>query len=60
MKARTDADWEAINDAQALARAEIIRADKKRLKNAISWAKKLVKEERAEYEAMRKIIPDGS
>lgn len=52
---RTDEDWQAINDAETLARAQLIQGDKKRLAAAIAWAKELAKEENQELEAMNKI-----
>jgi len=55
MHQRTEADWEAIWDAQTLASAEVIKGDAERLKAAKAWAKKLVEEETAEAEAMKKV-----
>lgn len=52
---RTDKDWDAIWDAETLARAEIIKGDADRLKAATAWAKKLVEEEKAEADAMGKV-----
>ena len=52
---RTDADWEAIWDAETLARAEVIKADSTRLAAAQKWAKKLVEEEKAEATAMQTV-----
>ena len=52
---RSDKDWEAIGDANTLARAELIKNSPERLKSAQAWAKKLVEEEKAEAEAMSKV-----
>lgn len=52
---RTDKDWQAVSDAEALARAEIIKADPARLKIAIEWAKELSRIEQEESVAMTKI-----
>lgn len=49
---RTEKDWDAIWDAETLARAEVIKSDPTRMKAAIAWAKKLVEEEEAEADAM--------
>lgn len=52
---RTDKDWDAIYDAETLARAEMIKGDANRLKSAIAWAKKLKDEEANEADAMAKV-----
>ena len=52
---RSDADWEAIHDANTLSRAELVKGDPKRLKAATAWAKKLVEQEKAEAAAMNKV-----
>lgn len=52
---RTEKDWEAIWDAETLARAELIKSTPARLKAATAWAKKLVDEEKAEAEAMQTV-----
>ena len=49
---RTEKDWDAIWDAETLARAEVIKSDAARMKAAIAWAKKLKDEEEAEADAM--------
>lgn len=49
---RTEKDWDAIWDAETLARAEVIKGDATRMKAAIAWAKKLKDEEEAEADAM--------
>ena len=51
----TDAQWQAYWDAQTLANAEIIKGDDKRLEAAKEAAKKAVKEEKAEADAMQKV-----
>lgn len=55
MHERTDADWDAISDANSLARAFIINSDPKRLKAAKAWAKKLAEEEKIEADAMKTV-----
>lgn len=52
---RTDKDWEAIWDAETLARAELIKGDETRLAAAQKWAKELAEEEKAETAAMQKV-----
>lgn len=52
---RTEKDWDAIWDAETLARAEVIKSDTTRMKAAIAWAKKLVEEEEAEADAMGRV-----
>ncbi len=52
---RTEAEWDAIWDAQSLARAEQIKADASRLSKAQLWAAVLLEEEKAETDAMAKV-----
>lgn len=52
---RTEAEWEAIYDAESLARAEQIKADPDRLAAATTWAKVLLSKEKAETVAMEKV-----
>lgn len=53
--ARSDEDWSAIYDAETLMRAEVIKVDSTRLKNAVAWAKELSKEEQVEASAMKTV-----
>lgn len=55
----TDADWSATFDAEALARAEMIKADPSRYKKAIAMAEKLVEEKDDQAEAMEKVVKDA-
>lgn len=48
-------DWEKRDDARTLARAEEIKADKGRYRDAINAAKILAKENEAEMQAILKI-----
>ena len=52
---RTDKDWEAIWDAETLARAELIKGNPTRLKAATKWAKVLAEEEKEETKAMQNV-----
>lgn len=51
----TEADWQAQDDARALAQAEEIKADKPRLDKAQQAAKKMADEEAERAKAMRKV-----
>lgn len=55
---KTDAEWQAHDDAHALIRAEVIKADAKRLKAAKAAAAKILKERAAEQKAMAKVAAD--
>ena len=52
---KTEADWQAEDDAQTLARAEQIKEDKARLTAAQQAAKRLLKEEEERTRGMRKV-----
>lgn len=51
----SDDQWQAQNDAETLARAAEIKADKKRMAKASQAAKKLVDEAAARAKAMKQI-----
>lgn len=55
MMTKSDAQWEAQNDAETLARAAEIKADKKRMAAASSAAKKMVDEAAMRAKAMKRI-----
>jgi hypothetical protein len=50
-----DKDWEARSDAHTLAHAKEIMADEKRLKAAISAAKKMADELEAEHRHIKEV-----
>ena len=52
---RTDEEYDAIWDAQTLARAEEIKTDTERFNKAVLWANVLLIEEKEETEALRKV-----
>lgn len=52
---KTDAEWEAQGDAETLARAAEIQADKKRLKRAAKAAKSMVSDAQTRAKAMKRI-----
>ncbi|MFZ0931234.1 MAG: hypothetical protein WAN11_21690 [Syntrophobacteraceae bacterium] len=52
---KTDKDWEAEIDAHTLARAKEIMADEKRLKAAISAAKRLADELEEEHKHIKEV-----
>jgi hypothetical protein len=54
-KIRSEADWEAENDANTIARAAEIQADKKRLMRAAKAAKRLQDEAKAKAKGMAKL-----
>lgn len=49
---KTDADWEAENDARTLMEANIIMKDEERMKKAQEAAERLAKEKKEEAESM--------
>lgn len=55
----TEAEWQARDDANTLARAEAIKADQKRLEAAQGQAKKMLEESKKETAAMAKIARNG-
>lgn len=52
---KTDKEWQAHDDAQTLARAEVIKNDKSRLASAQTAAAQIAKREREEANAMQKV-----
>jgi len=52
---KTDAEWQAEEDARSLARAEEIKADESRLSKAQDAAKVMADEEAEKAKAMRKV-----
>jgi membrane protein involved in colicin uptake len=55
MREKTEAEWQAEDDARSLAQAEEIKADKARLDKAQSAAKRMADEEAERAKAMRKV-----
>lgn len=51
----TEAEWQAEDDARALAQAEEIKTDRTRLQKAQDAAKKMADEETERARAMRKV-----
>jgi hypothetical protein len=51
----TEAEWQAEDDARALAQAEEIKSDKPRMDKARDAAKKMADEEAERARAMRKV-----
>jgi len=54
-KQKSEEYWKAENDARTLVDAEAIKADEPRMKKAQAAAKKMLDEEQARAEAMKKI-----
>ena len=52
---KSEKEWQAWDDAQALARAKMIEADKDRYESAKAAARKIVEEKKEETDAMRKV-----
>ena len=52
---KTEADWQAEDDAYALKQAEMIRKDLPRFSKAIAAAKKMAEEKAKEKEALDKV-----
>lgn len=52
---KSEQDYQAQWDAQALVQAEVIKADPVRLKLAKAWAELVVSKEKAEAEAYAKL-----
>lgn len=52
---KTEAEWQAEDDARTLAQAEVIKQDKARLEKAQSAAEKIAAEERERAKAMAKV-----
>ncbi|MDB4278440.1 hypothetical protein N9917_02420 [Deltaproteobacteria bacterium] len=59
MKAMTDKQWEAQDDARTLARAEKIKASPKKMKAAQAQAKKMVAEEKKELQGLQRVAGVG-
>ena len=55
----SDAEWRAQSDAETLARAAEIKADKARMAKASAAAKKMVDEAAARAKAMKQIAKSG-
>ena len=55
----SDAEYQASSDYDALVRAEVVRADSKRLKAAQAWGKKVVKARMAEGKAAEAVLGKG-
>lgn len=55
MRAVMDRNWESMDDARTLARADEIRKDKARLARAVNAAKEMARDKENELVAMRKI-----
>jgi hypothetical protein len=53
-------DWEAEQDARALARAESVKGDPERLKRAQAWAAKQLDESKAKKVEAEKLIELGN
>jgi len=54
-KQKSEEDWKAESDARTLVDAEAIKVDEPRMKKAQAAAKKMLDEEQARAEAMKKI-----
>jgi hypothetical protein len=55
IREKTEAEWQAEDDARSLAQAEEIKADKPRLDKAQDAAKRMADEEAERAKAMRKV-----
>ena len=55
MKHKTDAQWEAETDAQTLANAAVIKADKGKFARAKKAAVKMAKEEQIKTNVLKRI-----
>lgn len=55
MASRTEAQWQAENDARTIARADAIKADPQRLQAAKGAAARIVGEETAEANSLRRL-----
>lgn len=53
--AKSEKDWQAENDAETLARAAEIKADKKRMSAAASAAKKMVDDAAVRTKALKRV-----
>lgn len=56
---RTEEDWDAVYDAQSLARAEEIKMDEARYERAQLWAAVLLEQEKREAKAMEKVAKNA-
>lgn len=52
---KTEAEWQGENDAQSLAEAAAIRADKKRMSMAKKMAIKMAKEQQVKATALKRV-----
>ena len=58
-EAQKEAEWQATNDANTLAEANVILSDEKRLNAARKSATKLAKEAKARFDGMLKVAGKG-
>ena len=54
-----DKEWQATNDANTLAKANVILSDDKRLKAAKKAAKELAEDAKARFEGMLRVANKG-
>jgi hypothetical protein len=55
-----DQEWEARQDAEALARADAVKCDPERMTRAKAWAAKQLEESKAKVSEAQKMIELGS
>ena len=56
----TEADWQAQDDAYNLIRAEEVRADDVRLKNALNWVEQLSEEAKDKTKIYSKLAKENN
>ena len=55
MATKSEQDWQAESDARTLQEAEAIKTDQKRMGRAQEAAKKMLKEEQAKADALKRL-----